>query len=224
MQLDGGDRAPGGTVLSDRRSTIGTTMDDSPLASSFAEGHEEGFAAVYSAFRGPVFGLAVNMLADPGLAEEAAQQAFIGLWRSRERFDPQRSLAAWVFGIARKAAIDVYRRERRGPATTAQDPEIAVEGFSPERLWEVWEVRRAVEELPPDEAAIVRLSHYYQMTHGEIAAQLGIPMGTVKSRSHRAHRRLAGALSHLFDEPEAAAPDDPGRSSATDGVPAGGQR
>jgi RNA polymerase sigma-70 factor (ECF subfamily) len=216
------DHTPGGTATMDRRSTIGTTMDDAPLAGSFAEGHEEGFAAVYAAFRGPVFGLSVNMLADPGLAEEATQQAFIGLWRSRERFDPQRSLAAWVFGIARKAAIDVYRRERRGPATTAQDPEIAVEGFSAERLWEVWEVRRAVEALPPEEAAVVRLAHYSQLTHGEIAEHLGIPVGTVKSRSHRAHRRLAGTLSHLFDEPEAAPAGDPG-GGATDGVAAGGR-
>lgn len=198
-------------------------MDDSPLADRFAEGHEEGFTAVYTAFRGPVFGLAVNMLADPGLAEEATQQTFIGLWRGRDRFDPQRSLAAWIFGIARKAAIDVYRRERRGPATTAQDPEIAVEGFSAERLWEVWEVRRAVEGLPPEEAGIVRLAHYYQMTHSEIAAHLGVPVGTVKSRSHRAHRRLARSLSHLFDEPDTAEADASGRSSARAGVPAGGK-
>ena len=202
-------------------------MDESPLADRFAAGHEEGFTAVYAAFRGPVFGLAVNMLADPGLAEEATQQAFIGLWRGRERFDPKRSLAAWVFGIARKAAIDVYRRERRGPGTVSQDPEIAVEGFSAERLWEVWEVRRAVEELPPEEAAIVRLAHYYQMTHSEIAAHLRIPVGTVKSRSHRAHRRLAGTLSHLFDEEDGAVPaEDSGPSSTTTAAaaPVGGQQ
>jgi RNA polymerase sigma-70 factor (ECF subfamily) len=199
-------------------------MDDAPLAGRFAEGHEEAFTAVYAAFRGPVFGMAVNMLADPGLAEEATQQTFIGLWRGRDRFDPQRSLAAWIFGIARKAAIDVYRRERRGPVIAGQEPEIAVEGFSPERLWEVWEVRRAVDELPPEEAVIVRLAHYYQMTHSEIASHLGMPIGTVKSRSHRAHRRLAEALSHLFDEPEGAAAAEPGGSRTTDGVPAGGPR
>ncbi|BCJ49816.1 RNA polymerase sigma factor [Actinoplanes sp. NBRC 14428] len=202
-------------MLPGRRSTLVSTMDETPLAGAFAEGHEEGFAAVYAAFRGPVFGLAITILADPGLAEEAAQQAFIGLWRNRDRFDPQRSLAAWIFGIARKAAIDVYRRERRGPATTAQEADIAVEGLSAERLWEVWEVRRAVEGLPPDEAAIVRLAHYYQLTHGEIAEHLGIPVGTVKSRSHRAHRRLAGTLSHLFDEPQPATAGE---------VPAGGHR
>lgn len=179
-------------------------MDESPLADRFAEGHEEGFTAVYAAFRGPVFGLVVTMLADPGLAEEATQQTFIGLWRGRARFDPKRSLAAWVFGIARKTAIDVNRRERRGPGIVARGPEVAVEGLSAELLWEVWEVRRAVEELPPEEAAIVRLAHYYQLTHREIATHLGIPVGTVKSRSHRAYRRLAETLSHLSGDGEGA--------------------
>lgn len=177
-------------------------MDDSRLAGRFAAGDEDGFAAVYTTFRGPVFGMAVTMLADPGLAEEATQQAFIGLWRGRARFDPARDLAAWVFGVARKAAIDVYRRERRGPATTAGEaPEVPVEPVSQERLWEAWQVRRAVEQLPADEAAVVRLAHYFQLTHSEIAARLDVPVGTVKSRSHRAHRRLAAALGHLLDEP-----------------------
>ena len=139
--------------------------------------------------------MAVNLLANPGLAEEATQQTFIGLWRNRDRYDPQRSLAAWIFGIARKTAIDIYRRERRQPATTGQEPpEIAVEAVSAERLWEVWEVRRAVEQLPPEESAVVRLSHFYQMTHTEIAASLGVPVGTVKSRLHGAVKKLKLAL------------------------------
>ena len=174
-------------------------MDDTRLAGRFATGDEDGFAEVYTTFRGPVFGMAVTMLTDPGLAEEAVQQAFIGLWRGRERYDPARDLAAWVFGVARKAAIDVYRRERRKPVP-ADQTEVAVETLSAERLWEAWQVRRAVEGLPADEAAVVRLAHYYQMTHSEIAAHLGVPMGTVKSRSHRAHRKLAEALGHLVDD------------------------
>ncbi len=61
----------------------------------------------------------------------------------------------------------------------------------------VWQVRRAIESLPPDEATIVRLQHLHGSTHTEIAAKLGIALGTVKSRSHRAHTRLAGMLDHL---------------------------
>ncbi|MFG1604685.1 RNA polymerase sigma factor [Actinoplanes sp. NPDC049265] len=180
-------------------------MDDTGLAGHFATGGEDGFAAVYSAFRGPVFGMAVTMLADRGLAEEAMQQAFIALWRGRQRYDPGRELAPWVFGIARKAAIDVYRRERRGPQISGSElPEVPVEAVSSERLWEAWQVRRAVDALPADEAEIVRLAHFYQLTQSEIAARLGLPIGTVKSRSHRAHKRLAGALGFLLDEPASA--------------------
>jgi RNA polymerase sigma factor (sigma-70 family) len=78
---------------------------------------------------------------------------------------------------------------------------VPVEPVSTERLWEAWQVRRAVDDLPADEAAVVRLAHFYQLTQSEIAAQLGLPLGTVKSRSHRAHKRLAAALGHLLDEP-----------------------
>lgn len=195
-------------------------MDDSDLARRFASGTEDAFNAVHVTFRGPVFGMALRVLADPGLAEEATQMAFLGVWRSRARFDPERSLPAWVFGIARKAAIDIYRRERRRPPTVADGPEPAVDAVSVEQLWEAWQVRRAVESLPADEAAVVRLAHYYQMTHKEIAEHLGVPVGTVKSRSHRAHHRLAEALSHLFET--AGAPAARTIRGPSDEVPTGG--
>nr|MDT0661539.1 sigma-70 family RNA polymerase sigma factor [Micromonospora sp. DSM 115978] len=185
-------------------------MDESDLALRFATGGEDAFRSVFATFKGPVFGIALHVLADPGLAEEAVQMAFLGVWRSRQRFDPARSLSAWIFGITRKAAIDIFRRERRAPATTDAPAEQAVEAFSVERLWEAWEVRRAIEALPADEADVMRLVHYYQMTHSEAANHLGVPVGTIKSRSHRAHRRLAEALGHLLDNPDAAPPTDPG--------------
>jgi RNA polymerase sigma-70 factor (ECF subfamily) len=199
--------------------------DDSRLGHDYAGGGEAAFAAVYARFRGPVFGIALQLLADHGLAEDASQQAFVAVWRSRGRFDPGRSLSAWVFTIARQSAIDVYRRERRTPAATAELPEIAVEGVSVERMWQAWEIRRAVEALPAEEAAIVRLAHYFQLTHTEIAAHLGVPVGTVKSRSFRAHRRLAAALSHLFDPPGPAATPPPAETArqVPDGIPAGGR-
>jgi RNA polymerase sigma-70 factor (ECF subfamily) len=66
-----------------------------------------------------------------------------------------------------------------------------------ESLDATWQVRRAIEALPPDEARVVRLQHLEGLTQSEVADQLGIALGTVKSRSHRAHRRLAGLLGHL---------------------------
>jgi RNA polymerase sigma-70 factor (ECF subfamily) len=176
-------------------------MDDSDLARRFAAGGEAAFAAVHEAFRGPVFGIAMHALADRGLAEEASQMAFLRLWQARKRYDPERSLEAWLFSITRRAAIDIYRRERRLPVTTEiEERDVGVEALSVERLWEAWEVRRAVDALPADEAEVVRLAHFFQWSHSEIAEHLGVPLGTVKSRSYRAHKRLAKSMSHLYDE------------------------
>jgi RNA polymerase sigma-70 factor (ECF subfamily) len=80
---------------------------------------------------------------------------------------------------------------------TASDPAIVTLPPSAEQVYDVWEVRRAVDELPPEERDIVRLQHFDGLTHQEVADRLGIPLGTVKSRSYRAHQRLAGALGHL---------------------------
>jgi RNA polymerase sigma-70 factor (ECF subfamily) len=70
-------------------------------------------------------------------------------------------------------------------------------GASADALYDVWEVRRAVAALPADEQEIVRLQHFEGLTHTAIAARLELPAGTVKSRSFRAHKRLAAELAHL---------------------------
>ena len=77
------------------------------------------------------------------------------------------------------------------------DPAVVTAATSAETLYETWEVRNAVGELPDDEREVVRLQHFEGMTHGQIADQLGVAVGTVKSRSFRAHKRLATALGHL---------------------------
>ena len=71
-----------------------------------------------------------------------------------------------------------------------------------EHAWQAWEIRLALDELPVDERAVVRMSHFEEMTHREIAEVLAIPVGTVKSRSHRAHRRLAARWAHLVNGAE----------------------
>ena len=68
-----------------------------------------------------------------------------------------------------------------------------------ERTWEAFEVRAALDQLPSDEREVVRLAHFEGLTHSEIADRLDVPVGTVKSRSFRAHRRLAGLLAHLVE-------------------------
>ena len=79
-----------------------------------------------------------------------------------------------------------------------------------DRIYDAWQVRQALGELSPDEANLVRLQHMEGLTHTQIAERLNIPVGTVKSRSFRVHRRLAGLLGHLRgDDPAESAPRQP---------------
>ena len=101
----------------------------------------------------------------------------------------------------RRCAIDVGRRERRHRTQSldAPGPEPAAPPTGDvESAWEAWTVREALRTLPPDEHSVMRLAYYEQYTHSEIAAHLAIPIGTVKSRSARAHSRLRAELGSLF--------------------------
>lgn len=144
----------------------------------------------------------MRALGDRGLAEEATQQTFLKAWRAAGAVDDSRDLGPWLVAIVRRTAIDVYRRESvraTAPleALAADDPAIVATPASAEALYETWEVRQAVQDLPQDEREVVRLQHFEGLTHGQIAERLGVAVGTVKSRSFRAHRRLAARLGHL---------------------------
>ncbi len=142
----------------------------------------------------------MKILKDRGHAEEASQQTFIKAWQAADRVDPSRDIGPWLYTIARRVAIDVYRRERRHSAAELSDREIAVLPPSLDGAWEEWQVRQAVESLPPDERDVLRHIYFLGYTQQETADRLDVPVGTVKSRSHRAHRKLAESLEHLQEE------------------------
>jgi RNA polymerase sigma-70 factor (ECF subfamily) len=157
--------------------------------------------AVYRTYGQLVFAVAFSVLGDRALCEEATQQTFVKAWRAAGSVDPNRDLGPWLATIARRAAIDLYRHEARrraGPldAVPPDHPALAAAPMT-DRCLDVWEVRRAVSELPLVEREVVRLQHFEGLGHGQIAERLGVPIGTVKSRSSRAHRRLAAELAHL---------------------------
>lgn len=164
----------------------------------FAAGEEEAVRLLYNRHAGPILTVAMATLGKRELADEAVQTTMLNAWRRAASFDTSRELAPWLYAIARRVAIDIYRRESRAaqPVEVGAD-DVAVEPLSFERTWEAWEVRSALARLPDDEREIVRLSHLVGMTHREIAEQLAVPVGTVKSRSARAHRRLAALLGHV---------------------------
>lgn len=170
---------------------------DRRLIKRFTEGEPEAVRELYRQYARPVFTVAFRALRDRGLAEEAVQQTFLQAWRASNRFDAEREVGPWLYTIARRVAVDLYRRERRHHGNDPLDREIAVLPPSFEGTWAAWEVRLALQRMPPAELDVIRSTHFLGLTHEETAEQLGIPLGTVKSRSHRAHQRLAEMLAHL---------------------------
>lgn len=158
--------------------------------------------ALYRKYGRLVYAVAYRVLGRHDLAEEAVQQTFVRAWQAADRFDVDRDPSAWLATIAKRTAIDVHRREARRPAGALSDVALhdrALVSLPPDfaALDAVWQVRRAIDALPPEEAIIVRLQYLDGMTQAEVAGVLGIALGTVKSRSHRAHRKLAARLGHL---------------------------
>jgi RNA polymerase sigma factor (sigma-70 family) len=162
--------------------------------------------ALYREYGRLVYAVAHRVLGQHDLAEETVQQTFVRAWQAADRFDVDRDPAAWLATIAKRAAIDVHRREARRAATPLSEISVddrALVSLPPDlaAVDAVWHVRRAIEALPTDEAMVVRMQHLDGMTHNEISEQLDVSVGTVKSRSHRAHRKLAALLGHLRSEP-----------------------
>ena len=163
----------------------------------FAAGDRSALHDIYREFGRPIYSLAYRTLGDHGLSEEVVQVTLLNAWRGANRFDPDRDIAPWLYTIARRAAIDIYRRERRHPVPDEADTDMAVLPASLDQAWEAWQVHIALNQITEEEREVVRCTHFLGMTHEQTAEHLGIPVGTVKSRSHRAHTRLAALLSHL---------------------------
>lgn len=183
----------------------GAVVDDHDLASRFASGDADIVRAVYQAHGRMVFAIAYRVLGDTGLAEDATQQTFVQAWRAAGTYDPSRSLGAWLTTIAKRVAIDVHRREKRhrnlDNIDTSDSSSLVTLPPSAEQIHDVAEVRRALDQLPDADRNLIRMQHFDELSHAEIATELEIPLGTVKSRTFRAHRRLAGILAHLRTEP-----------------------
>jgi RNA polymerase sigma-70 factor (ECF subfamily) len=178
---------------------------DAAVLQAFRRGEETAVRAVYQRYAGLVHTVARHVVLDRGLADEAVQQTFLQAWRAAHTFDDGRDMAPWLVTIARRVSIDIARRERRRPSTPLDDADTGDAALvtlppSETAAWEIAQVRLAIDALAPDERQIVRLQHLDGFTHQEIAERLGVPLGTVKSRSFRAHRALATRLAFLREE------------------------
>lgn len=157
------------------------------------------FAALFDHFAPRIKSYLMRLGTPAAQAEDLAQEAMLSLWRKAHLFDPAKASAAtWLFTIARNLRIDAIRREKR--------PELDPQDFQPEAGPDADDaitlandevrLREALKELPPDQAAVIEQSFFADKPHSQIADELGIPLGTVKSRLRLAMARLKSALGN----------------------------
>ena len=178
-------------VESDR--TALDAAGDAELLGAVADGDRgDPLRELYRRYASRVYGLGVQLLSDRGLAEELVQETFVRVWRNAGRFDPARgSPATFIFTIARRLAIDLWRRPSSRPIEI--DPPLPSEDHV-DRLVVGLGVRDALDSLTEPHRQVLELSYRDDLKQGEIAEKLGIPLGTVKTRTYHALRSLRSAL------------------------------
>lgn len=162
----------------------------------------EAFKALFLAYAPRVKTYLIRHGAAPEKGEELAQETLLTVWRKADYFDPSKASAAgWIFTIARNLRIDAIRRERSAMIYNLVSPEPPEPSPTPEAESEHAEresrVRAAVAQLPAEQLEVVRLSFFADKAHAEIASDLSLPLGTVKSRLRLALARLRGAVGDL---------------------------
>ena len=171
-------------------------LTDGQLIARIANGDRPAFEELYRRYARAVLGLALWRLGDRGRAEDAAQEAFVAIWRSARTYDPQRGRGApWLYAVARNAITDGLRRT---PEPAAGLPDGPGGGPDPadkaESSWTAWQVHRALETLPEHERPVIELAYWRGLSQSEISEHLDIPLGTVKTRTRSALARLADTL------------------------------
>jgi RNA polymerase sigma-70 factor (ECF subfamily) len=173
-----------------------THETDADLIQRAGDGDRTAFEALYRRYARPVFGLALRRLGDRGRAEDAVQETFASVWRSARTYRPERGPGApWLYAVARNAIVD---RSRTRTDATGDVPDRASDEPDPaertEQSWVAWRVHRALEELPEREREVIALAYWSGLSQSEVAEFLGIPLGTVKTRTRAALQRLADVL------------------------------
>lgn len=167
---------------------------DGELLERVANGDRGAFELLYRRYARPVFGLALRRLGDRGRAEDAVQETFTSVWRAAKSYRPERGPGApWLYAVARNAIVD---RSRLRSDPTGELPERAAPDAGPPELaeseWTSWRVHRALQELPERERSVIELAYWSDLSQSQIAEFLGIPLGTVKTRTR-------AGLAHLAD-------------------------
>ncbi len=178
---------------------------DADLLALVARRDRDAFVALFDRFAARVKAFMMRRGASEPDADEIAQDVMVQVWRRADTFDPSRAAAStWIFTIARNRRVDLLRRTRR-PAPDPEDPlfqpEPEPDGFlRMDAAEREAHIRAGLAELSADQRAVLVAAFYDGLSHAEIAAKLGLPLGTVKSRIRLAFRHLRGALGEGFTE------------------------
>ena len=174
-------------------------LSDEAVLALVARSEEPALAEIYDRFGAVAYGLALRLLRDEGLAQDAVQDAFLTVWRTARSFAPERGAArTWILTLVHRRAVDVVRREerRRGdplesapePVATEQTDQLAWLRFERER------VQSALRKLPDQQREALELAYYGGFSQSQLAERLGEPLGTIKSRMHTGLARLRELL------------------------------
>jgi RNA polymerase sigma factor (sigma-70 family) len=175
-----------------------TELTDEEVLERVARADEAALAEAYDRFGRVAYGLAVRILRDAALAEDAVQDAFLAVWRTAVSFDPSRGTAStWIMTLVHRRAVDVVRREDRRRAQPLDDAPQGT-GETTDEQAAVREQRRKVQaalaQLSPDQREALELAYYGGLSQSELAERLGVPLGTVKSRMFAALAKLRDLL------------------------------
>jgi RNA polymerase sigma-70 factor (ECF subfamily) len=173
------------------------------IAAIAARGDRQCFSLLFARFAPRVKSYLLKRGCRPDQAEELAQETLLAVWRKAAYYDPSRASAStWIFTIARNLRIDAIRRERH-PEDLADEPELMP--LAPSAADEVLSagerdarIQGAMARLPDEQAEVVRQAFFQDKAHGQISEELGLPLGTVKSRLRLAMARLRAQLEDLL--------------------------
>jgi len=169
-------------------------LSDEALVLLAARSEQSALAELYDRYGRLAYALALRILRDKALAEDAVQEAFLAIWRTAQRYVPERGTAStWILTLVHRRAVDLVRREeRRRTDSLEQAPEQGGAGAD-EEAWlrlQRERVQDALRQLPDQQREAIELAYYGGFTQSELAERLGQPLGTIKSR-------MFSGLAHL---------------------------
>ena len=176
-------------------------LSDEALVALAARSEHSALAELYDRYGRAAYGLALRVLRDEALAEDAVQDAFIAIWRTASRFVPEKGKAStWILTLVHRRAVDVVRREQRRRADSLEAATEPSGGAVDEEAWlrlQRERVQDALRQLPDQQREALELAYYGGFTQSELAERLGQPLGTIKSRMFLGLARLRELLGDL---------------------------